>query len=226
MPRRKPTEKLGTYGQFDLNPERAVERFVESKLQNKFYMWVVLVFNVIFHFKLKFLAQKFSKPPYWDIPREGLELYAIQNERDHGEMSKLQDNLRKQAQLDARANEQRIAAVYEIKNELRENFISVNDFIRECERKKTEAEEKLLLETKICDEKKGNIEKISKDLITLTEFKERLEKSVDELQHYQTVFEEVVAESECFTSLKELIDRCDALSMFWNDFFFDIFIFK
>lgn len=38
MPRRKPTEKLGIYGQYDLNPEHAVERFVESKLQNKFYM--------------------------------------------------------------------------------------------------------------------------------------------------------------------------------------------
>lgn len=140
-------------------------------------------------------------------------MYAIQNERDHVEMSKLQDNLRQQAQLDARANEERIAAVYEIKNELRENFISVNDFIRECERKKTEAEEKLFLETKYCDEKKGEIEKITNDLVTLTEFKERLEKSVDELQHYKTVFEEVVAESEGFVSLKALIDRCDALSM-------------
>lgn len=128
-------------------------------------------------------------------------------------MSKLQDNLRKQAQLDARANEERIAAVYEIKNELREQFISVNDFIRECERKKNEAEEKLVRETKICDEKREEIKKISNDLIALTEFKERLEKSVNELQHYKTVFEEVVAESECFTSLKELIDRCDALSM-------------
>lgn len=38
MPRTKPTEKLGIYGQFDLNPEQAVERFVESKLQNKCYM--------------------------------------------------------------------------------------------------------------------------------------------------------------------------------------------
>lgn len=141
-------------------------------------------------------------------------MYAIQNERDHGEMSKLQDSLRQQAQLDARANEERIAAVYEIKNELRKQFISVNDFIRECERKKNEAEEKLLLETKVCDEKKEEIEKITNDLITLSEFKGRLEKSVDELQRYKTVFEEVVAESECFNSLKELIDRCDALSKF------------
>lgn len=139
-------------------------------------------------------------------------MYAIQNERDHGEMSKLQENLRKQAQIDARCNEERIAAVYEIKNELRHQFISVNDFIRECERKKTDAEEKLFLEAKACDEKKEEIKNISQDLIALTEFKERLEKSVDELHHYKAVFEKVVAESECFTSLKELIDRCDALS--------------
>lgn len=127
-------------------------------------------------------------------------------------MSKLQDTLRKQALLDARANDERIAAVYQIKNELREQFISVNDFIRDCERKKTEAEEKLTVETKICNEKKQAIDKITEDLVVLSTFKERLEKSVDELKHYKTVFEEVVAESECFTSLKELIDRCDALS--------------
>lgn len=170
---------------------------------------------VNFKCQLNFISPtKCSKPPYWDIPREGLELYAIQNERAHDEMSKLQENLRQQAQLDARANEERIAAVYQIKNELRENFISVNDFIRECERKKTEAEEKLFVETKMCDEKKEAIETITKDLIVLTEFKERLEQSVKELQHYKTVFEEVVTESECFSSLKELIDRCDALSRF------------
>lgn len=129
-------------------------------------------------------------------------------------MSKLQDDLRKQAQLDARANEERIAECYKMKNELRENFISVNDFIRECERKKTEAEEKLFVETKICEEKEKEIEKIRKDLTVLTKFQEKLEESFEELKHYKTVFEEVVAESECFTSLKELIDRCDALSMF------------
>lgn len=159
----------------------------------------------------------FSKPPYWDIPREGLEFYAIQNERDHVEMSKLQNDLRRQAQLEARANAERIAEIYQIKSELRENFIAVNDFIRDCERKKTGAEEKLLIEEKICDEKKKEIEKITKDLKVLTQFKERLEKSVDQIQHYKTVFEQVVTESECFTSLKELIDRCDALSKFFLD---------
>lgn len=38
MPRRKPTEKLGIYGQYDFSPERAVELYVESKAQNKLYM--------------------------------------------------------------------------------------------------------------------------------------------------------------------------------------------
>lgn len=38
MPRKKPTLRLGVYGNFDLNPEKAVESFFDSKLQNEIYM--------------------------------------------------------------------------------------------------------------------------------------------------------------------------------------------
>ena len=38
MPRTKPTEQLGVYGQYDINPENAVELYTESKAQNKYYM--------------------------------------------------------------------------------------------------------------------------------------------------------------------------------------------
>lgn len=38
MPRTKPTIKLGVYGQNDINPEKAVELYVESKAQNKYYV--------------------------------------------------------------------------------------------------------------------------------------------------------------------------------------------
>lgn len=40
MPRKKPTLKLGELASFDINPEKAVETFFESKLQNDFYLWV------------------------------------------------------------------------------------------------------------------------------------------------------------------------------------------
>ena len=42
MPRIKPTTKLGVYGSFDLNPEKAIEQYVESKLQNRHYKWVII----------------------------------------------------------------------------------------------------------------------------------------------------------------------------------------
>lgn len=38
MPRKRPTKKLGVYGQYDLNNEQAIELYNESKAQNKFYM--------------------------------------------------------------------------------------------------------------------------------------------------------------------------------------------
>lgn len=37
MPRTKPTLKLGVYGSFDINPEKAVTSYFESKLQEKLY---------------------------------------------------------------------------------------------------------------------------------------------------------------------------------------------
>jgi hypothetical protein len=37
MPRTKPTLKLGVYGSFDINPERAVTSYFESKLQDELY---------------------------------------------------------------------------------------------------------------------------------------------------------------------------------------------
>lgn len=40
MPRTKPVLKLGVYGSFDINPEKAIESFTESKLQNELYKYV------------------------------------------------------------------------------------------------------------------------------------------------------------------------------------------
>lgn len=37
MPRTKPTDKLGVYGDFDINPEKAVTSYFESKLQEELY---------------------------------------------------------------------------------------------------------------------------------------------------------------------------------------------
>lgn len=38
MPRKRPTKKIGVYGKYDINPEKAVELYIESKNQNKYYM--------------------------------------------------------------------------------------------------------------------------------------------------------------------------------------------
>lgn len=38
MPRKKPTKKIGVYGQYDISPENAVENYKESKKQNELYM--------------------------------------------------------------------------------------------------------------------------------------------------------------------------------------------
>lgn len=46
-------------------------------------------------------------------------------------MSLQQQEIQNQAQLQSKINERRIEEMYKIQDQLRENFISVNDFMKE-----------------------------------------------------------------------------------------------
>lgn len=102
--------------------------------------------------------------------------------------------------------------MYTIDEQLREEFISVNDFIRDCEEKKRSADEKAMIETEVQTQLIQKIDQISGDLKTLTDFHDHLEATVAEFQPYEQVVEQVMAESELYKNVKDLMDRCDALS--------------
>lgn len=152
------------------------------------------------------------KPPVWDISRDGLELFAIQNEREHNDTVKLQEEMLENAQKQKVVNMKRIKDMYKIQRELREQFINVNNFIRDCEEKKRVAEKKIGDERKMHEQLEQDIEKLIQDIADLEKFEETLTETVKELEPYEKVIKDVVESSDIFKSVNDCMIRCDALS--------------
>lgn len=127
-------------------------------------------------------------------------------------MLQQQADLRQKLKHDERINERRIADLYRLEESLRDQFITVNDFIRDCQDKERNAEEKCAAET-VCHANIGaEIAEIQQSLQTLSVFEEKLAATVEEFRPYEEVIERVVEASELYKNVKDLIDRCDALS--------------
>ncbi|XP_017470864.1 PREDICTED: kinetochore protein Nuf2-like [Rhagoletis zephyria] len=191
MPRLKPTTKIDVIGNLDLSPEKAVGDYIESKQQNAYFV----------------------KPPNWDSAGDSIELLYIRNEREHSVMLRLQDEMLENSKRQAANNASRIRKLYKIQANLRKRFIEVNSFIKDCDDKKRVAEKKVAEETALHAELAENIQKFKRAIAELNEFREVLKATVDELEPYETVIQEVVEKSEIFDSVKDCMDRCDALML-------------
>lgn len=127
-------------------------------------------------------------------------------------MIKLQTEMREKAKLDARLNEKRIDEMYKVQEQLREKFITVNDFIRDCEEKEKSAEQKINAEIKLHEKLESEIDNVKSNKEILTNFYQQLKQTTEEFRPYEQVIEQVVTESKLYKNVKDLIDRCDALS--------------
>lgn len=125
----------------------------------------------------------------------------------------MQRELRRTIQLDSQINAKRIQRMYKIDEELREKFITANDFIRDCEEKERVADKKIVIELENHAAMEKEIQQLTDDLQVVRDFDKRLAATVEEFKPYQTVIEQVVEESELYKDTKDLIDRCDALSI-------------
>ncbi|XP_063696027.1 cilia- and flagella-associated protein 73-like [Culicoides brevitarsis] len=191
MPRKKPTTKLGVYGKYDFNPEKAVELFFESKLQNSFYI----------------------KKPAWDCPREGFELSGIQNERELFNVSREQEEMRAKATKASKINEKRILEINDVQESLRQQFVEVNDFIQNCKAKEAEAQKNITEENEKQKVLKHDIEKLKKEVVELAEFETSLQEIVKKFQIYEDIINQVVKESDFFDNVDDLMAKCDALML-------------
>lgn len=129
-------------------------------------------------------------------------------------MLEQQETMRRHAKADMAANEKRIADIVRLDKEMRERFISVNDFIRDCEEKERIAESKIEAERGTHESIRLEVATIDDSLGVLEEFLQKLTATVEEFEPYERVIDEVVADSELYKNVKDMMDRCDALSKF------------
>lgn len=123
-----------------------------------------------------------------------------------------QEMLKKKAAIQMRINEKRIDDMQKNQQNLREKFIHVNDFMKECMNKTERAEEEIVTQHEEQETLKGEIEVIGRDMKELAAFEEKFKEIVKEFQPYVDVFDEVIQASE-FQSFDDLMSRCDSLRM-------------
>lgn len=144
------------------------------------------------------------------MPREGLQHETIENERNFVEMSMQQEVFQKKGAIQRKINEKCIDDMNDKQANLRERFIKVNDFMRDCGEKSVRAEKQIEAELEEQESLKKEIAEIERDLNELSAFEAKFKEITSEFQAYEDVFAQVVAESG--TSLEDLMSRCDALS--------------
>ncbi|XP_064547641.1 uncharacterized protein LOC135434849 [Drosophila montana] len=191
MPRTKPTKSIDVLGNLDLRPEEAVGDYIQSKLQEKYFI----------------------KPPNSDAAGDSIELLYIHNTREHEKMVRLQEEMLVDSRRQATINEARVKKMYRTQEVLRQRFIEVNNFIKDCADKKRIAEKAINTESELHKELSEDIKKFMTSISELTTFREALKGTVEELQPYEKVLEDVVNISDIFVSPKDCMDRCDALML-------------
>lgn len=148
------------------------------------------------------------------MAREGIAMNAILHERNNAEIYRMQYEMREQSKTASKQNIQRAQEIMELQMKLRDRFIETNELIRKCEEKERNAERCIAVEKKKQKQLNHDIEQISVELKTLSEFQKKFESAIDDLKPYEHILDQVVAESDLFKSKKDVLDRCDALCEF------------
>ncbi|XP_055842562.1 glucose dehydrogenase [FAD, quinone]-like [Episyrphus balteatus] len=188
----KPTLKLDIIGNLGLQPEKATDYFVESVQQNKLFV----------------------KPPNWDSPGNGVELLALQNEREHVKMLQLQEEMLDNARRQGIINSNRIDELFSLQDQTRKRFIEANNFFKDCDEKKKFAESKVSEEKQLHVELKKSINAYKNNNCILSKFREVLQKVVKDFEPFEVVIQEVVSSPDNnWSSIKDCMDGCDALMM-------------
>lgn len=153
-----------------------------------------------------------SKKPCWDAPREGLQHENIENEREFVEMLAQQEASKKKATIQRKINEKRVDDMEATQLKLREKFIRVNEFMKECAEKSTRSEMQIEAAEKQQEIYREKIAGIERDLDELSKFEEKFKTIIEEFRPYEEVFGEVIESSDIFNSFEELMSQSDALS--------------
>uniref|UniRef100_A0A1W7R513 DUF4200 domain-containing protein n=1 Tax=Aedes albopictus TaxID=7160 RepID=A0A1W7R513_AEDAL len=189
MPRVRPTTKLGVYGQYDLNPEKAVTLYTESKLQNQYYI----------------------KTPNWDVARLSFDLKGIQSNREYEEVTKEQGRMRAHSHEQFQLNEKRLKEADKLLQTLWEDFVEVNDFLKDCELKENESYGTMENEKRKQKEYNEKIQQLDNDLEVLNKFVDNYEETIQKYAPFESVLTETINNSDAYETIEDLMKRCDSL---------------
>jgi hypothetical protein len=128
-----------------------------------------------------------------------------------------QESSQKKATIQRKINEKRIADMEGTQLKLREKFIRVNEFMKECSDKSTRSEAQIDIAKKQQENYREKIAEIEKDLSELTAFEEKFQGIIEEFKPYEDVFNQVIESSDTFNSFEELMSQSDALSKLIED---------
>lgn len=126
-------------------------------------------------------------------------------------MSTQQETFKKRAAIQRKINEKRIDDMHQIQEQLREKFIEVNQFMKECTDKTERAENQIANETEQQEQLTKEIEVMRHDINKLAAFEEKFKEIVIEFQPYADVFNKIIESTE-FESFEDIMSRCDSLS--------------
>lgn len=96
--------------------------------------------------------------------------------------------MRQEAQLAGKINEQRVADINQVQDNLRQQFIEVNEFIQDCKVKESEAQKKIVIEEERQKELQAQIEELTDEVKELNEFEEVLKEAVDKFKPYEVKY--------------------------------------
>lgn len=127
-------------------------------------------------------------------------------------MSTQQEAFQKKAAIQKKINEKRIDDMHDTQSKLREKFIKVNEFMKQCLEKTVRAENQIESELNQQTMLKAEIGEIEHDLNELSTFEAKFKEIIKEFQPYEDVFNEVIEASDTYESFEDLMSRSDALS--------------
>lgn len=73
------------------------------------------------------------------MARNGFELKGIHNDREYMEISKEQHRMREQSQRQAAINKRRLQQTNQLLEQMRDEFVELNEFLKDCEMKENNA---------------------------------------------------------------------------------------
>lgn len=127
-------------------------------------------------------------------------------------MLKLQKQMIEHANRQSIIDNNRIKQIEEIIRNLRKDFIKTNLFLQSSGDKRQQALKLVSEEKHVHAQFKESNKNLAEGIETLKEFRTALSHTVKELEPYEHVLEQAAAQHEVWTSSKDVMYRCDAMS--------------